>query len=512
MLSKVFSAGLVGIDAFLVEGEVDIAFGLATWSTVGLPESTVRESRERVIGAVRNSGYHFEKQKITINLAPANVKKGGTAFDLPIAIGLLASSGLIPREALVDYLIVGELSLRGEVKPVPGILPIALFAKNTQLKKLILPVANLPEAAVTRDVTLLGVQSLSELVQHFTGERPLRPPAIHPSFPPAGTSSSSTLHDFSDIKGQPQAKRALEVAAAGGHNLLLMGPPGSGKTMLAQRFPTILPDMTFEEALETTKIYSVVGLLNGQGPLIHQRPFRSPHHTISAPGLAGGGTVPRPGEISLAHHGVLFLDEFSEFRKDVLEVLRQPLESGKVTIARSLSTLTFPANFTLVASTNPCPCGFRGSQGQDCYCTVRQLQNYRSRLSGPLLDRIDIQLEVPRLKYQELIDRGEGENSSKIRSRVLKARQIQTARFQGSKMSTNSQMSGRLLKKFCVIDSQGARLLEQAVEKLSLSARAYDRILRVARTIADLAALESVQSEHLAEAIHYRSLDRNSKL
>lgn len=510
MLSKVYSAGLLGVDGYLVDVEVDIAQGLANWNTVGLPESSVRESRDRVIAAIKNSGYSFERKRITINLAPADVKKEGTAFDLPIAVGLLASSELIPREALNDYLILGELSLHGEVKPVPGALSVALLAKKKRIKNLILPEGNLPEASVVKNISVFGVKNLSEVVRHFTGEQPLSPsPASLPS--PVSLDGSSLL-DFSEIKGQLQAKRALEVAAAGGHNIAMVGPPGSGKTMLAQRLPTILPPMSFEESLETTKIYSVAGSLkdqgNGQGHLVVQRPFRSPHHTISNAGLAGGGTHPRPGELSLAHNGVLFLDELPEFQKNVLEILRQPLESGSVTIARAASTVTYPSRFMLVASMNPCRCGFRGS-ARECVCRPSELQLYRSRLSGPLLDRIDIQIDVPPVKYGELTAMKEGESSEKVRARVIRARDLQARRYKGLKIFCNSQMSGRSLRRFCQINAEGAKLLEQAVDKLSLSARAYDRILKVSRTIADLENAESIHPRHLAEAIHYRSLDRN---
>jgi magnesium chelatase family protein len=509
MLSKVLSAGLLGIDGYLVEVEVDIAQGLANWNTVGLPESSVKESRDRVIAAIKNSGYSFEKRRITINLAPADVKKEGTAFDLPIAIGLLASSELIPREPLAEHLFLGELSLHGEVKPIHGALSIALMAKKKKIKTLILPEKNAREASVIPEVTVLGVRHLADVVGHVTGERPLEPqgPAQarsieSPIIPPHSL-------DFSEIKGQTQAKRALEVAAAGGHNVIMVGPPGSGKTMLAQRIATILPPMHFEESLETSKIYSVIGRLNGSETLITTRPFRSPHHTISTAGLAGGGSHPRPGEVSLAHNGVLFLDELPEFQKNVLEILRQPLESGVVTIARALMTTTYPARFMLISAMNPCRCGFRGSRLKECSCTAIEMRVYRNRISGPLLDRIDIQIEVPPVTFTELTAAKEGESSDKVRARVLAARAVQKKRFEGARIHANAQMSGRLLRKHASIDAEGARLLEQAVTKLSLSARAYDRILKVARTIADLAGVTQIGTQHLAEAIHYRSLDRN---
>jgi magnesium chelatase family protein len=514
MLSKVLSAGLLGIDGYLVEVEVDIAQGLANWNTVGLPESSVKESRDRVIAAIKNSGYSFEKRRITINLAPADIKKEGTAFDLPIAVGLLASSELVPREPLQDHLFLGELSLHGEIKPIHGALSIALMAKKKKIKKLILPEKNAREASVIPEVSVLGVRHLADVVGHVTGERPLEPqgpsPARSPN-DPANFPSPSPLDfsDFSEIRGQTQARRALEVAAAGGHNVLMIGPPGSGKTMLAQRLPTILPPMSFAESLETSKVYSVVGRLNGREVLVTTRPFRSPHHTISNAGLAGGGTRPRPGEVSLAHNGVLFLDELPEFQKNVLEILRQPLESGNVTIARALMTIAYPARFMLVAAMNPCRCGFRGSKLKECSCSAVDLRIYRNRISGPLVDRIDIQIEVPPVPFGELAATGEGEVSTKIRERVVRARDIQKKRFDGLNLHANAQMTGRLLRRHAPIAADGARLLEQAVAKLSLSARAYDRILKVARTIADLEGAPQIETPHLAEAIHYRSLDRN---
>ncbi len=508
MLSKVLSASIIGIDAHTVEVEVDITSrGLPHFSMVGLPDAAVKESRDRVRAALKNIGFHFPLKQITVNLAPADLKKEGSSFDLPIAIGIIVAEGILELSSIEGYIFTGELSLNGTIKPVRGALSMAMKARELGLKGLIIPSDNASEAAVVKGVPVFGLKSLPEVIEFFKDGNNRIPFEI--DLQRAMQENSVYEDDFIEVKGQEHAKRAFEVAAAGGHNVLMIGPPGSGKTMLAKRLSTILPGMTFDEALETTRIHSVAGLLREGQSLLGVRPFRSPHHTISDVALIGGGQFPKPGEVSLSHNGVLFLDELPEFKRNVLEVLRQPLENEEVTVSRAVASITYPASFMLVSAMNPCPCGYFGDNRHQCTCTHGQIHRYRHRVSGPLLDRIDIHIEVPAVPYKELSNEYSGERSEDIRKRAVAARDIQLERFKNDKkIYSNGQMKTRHIKKYCKLRPDAQSLLDTAMQKLGLSARAYTRILKLSRTIADLEASEDIQSHHVSEAIQYRTLDR----
>lgn len=503
MVSKLYSMGLLGIDAFKIEVEADISNGLPCFDIVGLPDISVKESRDRVRSAIKNSGYKFPVSRITVNLAPADIRKVGPVYDLPILISLLKASGQLNVD-ISNSIFIGELSLGGILRPINGILPMIIKAKEENFSNVFLPSENATEGAIVKGISIFPVENIEQLINHLTGTKPIKPYDKNISFPAV----KNNHLDFSNVKGQFNAKRALEIAAAGGHNILLIGPPGSGKSMLAKRILSILPDMTFNEMIETTKIYSIVGTLSKDYPIIYERPFRAPHHTISPAGLSGGGTTPQPGELSLAHNGVLFLDELPEFSRATMEVMRQPMEDASVTISRVRGSVSYPCSVMVVAAMNPCPCGYFGHPTRKCTCTQNMVSKYLSKISGPLLDRIDLHIEVPAVNFENLTSNAESETSAQIKKRVNNARNMQNERYKNTTVTCNARLTSDILQSSCKITNNAQNLLKAAFEKMGLSARAYDKILKIGRTIADLDNSESIDVEHISEAIQYRSLDR----